>query len=264
MLGEAGRRLRLATFNLETLDDRPGGPTVEERAAVLRPQLLRLKADVLCLQEVNGQHAVRARGLRADEPRSAPEPPPHAPRRLLALDRLLEGTPYAGFERVFTRGPDGVGAADVHNLVILSRLPIVESRQIRHDLVPPPAWRALTAAPRPAAAEPVAWDRPILHAAIDLGAAGRLHVVNLHLRAPLAAAIPGQKEGAFAWRSVAGWAEGYFLASVKRAGQALEVRLLVDQLFDARGSGSPPAPSAPHPVNARGAGSPPAPTAPNP
>jgi hypothetical protein len=156
MIGGAAQRLRLATFNLESLDDRPGDPTVEERAAVLRPQLLRLDADVLCLQEVNGQH-----------------PSPHEPRELLALDRLLEGTPYAAFERVFTRGPDGVGAADVHNLVILSRRPIVESQQIRHDLVPPPAWRASSRRRRPGGgARDV--DRPI-RASIDLGAAGRLH-----------------------------------------------------------------------------------------
>ena len=32
---------------------------------------------------------------------------------------------------------------------------------------------------------------------------------------------------------MSGWAEGFFLAAVKRAGQALEVRLLVDRLFDA-------------------------------
>jgi len=32
---------------------------------------------------------------------------------------------------------------------------------------------------------------------------------------------------------VPGWAEGFFLAAVKRAGQALEARLLVDRLFDA-------------------------------
>jgi predicted extracellular nuclease len=31
---------------------------------------------------------------------------------------------------------------------------------------------------------------------------------------------------------MSGWAEGFFLAAVKRAGQALEARLLVDTLFD--------------------------------
>ncbi len=54
----------------------------------------------------------------------------------------------------------------------------------------------------------------------------------MHLRAPLAAFIPGQKTGPFNWKSVTGWAEGYFLAAVKRSGQALEARMLIDRLFD--------------------------------
>jgi hypothetical protein len=45
-------KLRIATFNLENLDDKPGQkPTLEKRISVMRPQLLRLKADILCLQE---------------------------------------------------------------------------------------------------------------------------------------------------------------------------------------------------------------------
>ncbi len=48
--------LRIATFNLENLDDKPGErPSLKERIAVLRPQLLRLRADVICFQEVHGQ-----------------------------------------------------------------------------------------------------------------------------------------------------------------------------------------------------------------
>ena len=38
------------------------------------------------------------------------------------------------------------------------------------------------------------------------------------------------------WKTLAGWAEGYFLSAMRRAGQALEVRLLVEQLFDADAS----------------------------
>jgi hypothetical protein len=57
-------------------------------------------------------------------------------------------------------------------------------------------------------------------------------VLNLHLRAPLAAFVPGQKLGHFAWKTVPGWAEGFFLAAIKRTGQALEARLAIDRLFD--------------------------------
>ncbi|HLF59482.1 MAG TPA: endonuclease/exonuclease/phosphatase family protein [Alphaproteobacteria bacterium] len=213
------RILRIATFNLENLDDRPGlQPGIDDRIRVLRPELLRLSADVLCLQEVNAQEAAG-----------------HGPRSLAALDKLLRGTPYAGFNRVVSKGWGGKGPADVHNLVILSRLPVLGERQYWHDFVPPPVWRMLSAVPAAKEAEPVAWDRPVLHATLALEgalAARPLHVFNLHLRALLAAFVPGQKKDSFTWNSVPGWAEGFFLTSLKRAGQALEARIAIDRLFD--------------------------------
>lgn len=206
---------RIATFNLESLDEDGGGPDLDARIAVLRPQLLRLDADILCLQEVNGQSDRK-----------------HAPRSLRALDRLLETTPYASFNSCFTKGRGGDGALDVHNLVVLSRFSILHSVQIHHQLIAPPHHRLATALPPSGVADPVSWDRPLLHAELELAPGRHLHVLNLHLRAPLAASIPGHKESAFAWKSTAGWAEGFFIAAVKRAGQALEARLLVDRLFD--------------------------------
>lgn len=211
--------LRLATFNLENLDDEPGAaPSLAERIRVLRPQLLRLRADVLCLQEVNAQ-----------------KPDPKGLRRLDALDRLLDGTPYEHYARAATKRRDGGDYLDVHNLVILSRLPILDSRQIWHDLVPAPLVARVTAVPAGGTPEPVEWDRPVLQAAIDLGQGRRLHVLNLHLRAPLAAFVAGQKVDAFTWKSVQGWAEGFYLAAVKRTGQAFEARLAADRIFDSEG-----------------------------
>ncbi|MGQ9365891.1 endonuclease/exonuclease/phosphatase family protein [Azospirillum sp. A39] len=207
------RSLRIATFNLENLDDKPGDPPFDQRCAILRPQLQRLDADVLCLQEVNAQRPVK-----------------REPRTLRALERLLRGTPYEGFALV---GGGRDGFADKHNVVVASRWPVAAHRLIRHELVPPPLVRMVTALPPRGAPEPVTWDRPVLHAEIDLPAGRRLHVFNLHLRAPLAAPVPGQKKGALSWHSVAGWGEGFFIASMKRAGQALETRLAVEQLFDA-------------------------------
>jgi endonuclease/exonuclease/phosphatase family metal-dependent hydrolase len=58
-------------------------------------------------------------------------------------------------------------------------------------------------------------------------------VVNVHLRAPLASPVAGQKTGPFAWRTAAGWAEGFYLATLKREAQALELRLLVDEMLSA-------------------------------
>ncbi len=77
------------------------------------------------------------------------------------------------------------------------------------------------------------WDRPILHVELDVRDNRRLHVINLHLRAPLGAPIEGQKLAPFVWGSVAGWAEGIFVATMKRSGQALEARLAVERVFDA-------------------------------
>ncbi len=206
-------KFRLATFNLENLG---GGEDVALRArlAGLRPQLERLEADILCLQEINAENGETG------------------PRRLETLDRLLAGTPYAGFARAVTLNDAGTDLRDVHNLVVLSRFPIRASRQLLNELVPPPSWRPLTARPPARAAHPVGWDRPILYARIDL--AGRpLHVVNLHLRAPIPAHIAGQKTGPWSWASIAGYAEGCFLAEMKRAGQAFEARLFIESLFDA-------------------------------
>ncbi len=200
-------RLRIATYNLENLDD--AGPLpLDRRLPVLRPALARLDADILCLQEVNAQE------------------PPHRPRTLAALDRLLAGTPYAGFHRAGTTSEGGDYPRDVHNLVVLSRFPIAAIDEVAHRRVPPFDWQWL-AGDRGA---PQRFERPILAVTIDVGRP--LHLFNLHLRAPLAVAVPGEKAGPFAWRSTAGWAEGYFLAAVKRQAQALEARLLVDDILD--------------------------------
>ena len=206
--------MRLATFNLESLDLPPRAPRpLPERAAVLRPALERLRADVVCLQEVNGQHVAGG-----------------SDRVLAALDTLLEGTPYATFHRAATTAPGGHGVADVHNLVTLSRFPIVATREVRHHLLPPASVTLVTADPPGVGPVQVGFDRPLLVCDIDVGGTG-LTVINLHLRAPLAALVPGQKLAPFVWRSVAGWAEGTYLAGLKRTGQALELRLVLDQLL---------------------------------
>lgn len=207
-------RLRIATFNLESLDERPEGPSLAARVDALAPLLRRIDADVLCLQEVNAQETAKRQ-----------------PRRFAALEAVLAATPYAAFHRAASGGPSG-RPADVHNLVTLSRWPIAEQRQIRHDLVQAPVYRLVTALPPAAAAMEVTWDRPLLYTAVSLPDGRPLHVLNLHLRAPLAAFVPGQKLAPFVWKTVGGWAEGFYLATMKRSGQALEARLFVDRLFD--------------------------------
>ena len=65
--------MRIGSFNLENLDDRPGlAPSLAERIPILRARLHRLDCDLLCLQEVNAQTVES-----------------QAPRRLRALERLI-------------------------------------------------------------------------------------------------------------------------------------------------------------------------------
>jgi endonuclease/exonuclease/phosphatase family metal-dependent hydrolase len=203
----------IATFNAENLDFRAREEALfARRREILVPLLTSLDADILCFQEVN-----------------APRPVKNAPRDFSHLDRLLSGTPYAGFHRAGSLRPGGDEPADVHNLVIMSRFPIVEIRQVHHDFIPSWNWRP----PMPEiAGESVAavFDRPILYARIE--ADGRsLHVLNLHLRAPRAAHLPAEKASG-RWKTSAGWAQGMFLAAQLRQTQALEARLLVESIFD--------------------------------
>ena len=211
-----GRGLRIAPFNVESLDDRSRSIDFDDRIAVLRPQLNRLRADVLCLQEVNA-HAERGSRQRS----------------LTALERLIADTEYADFHRAVSFSRGGERPADRHNLVILSRPEIVTHRQVWHHLVQPPLYAPVTQ--NPPAEQPVAveWDRPFLHAELSLDGGRRLHLFNIHLRAPRAAYLKGQKIAQGVWASVGGWAEGFYLAEMKRAGQALEVRLAVEAVFDA-------------------------------
>lgn len=216
--------LRIATFNVENLGKASvSDAAAEERLRLLRPQLLRLRADVLCLQEVDSQR---------------PERGGH--RRLDALDALLEGTPYRDFHRASTHSRSSGDLRDKHNLVVLSRHPISAQSQLMHGLVAPLRFCSLLAAQDvdndgavSEGGRPIEWDRPVLHVVLDVGIAKPLHIVAVHLRAPRAAFVEGQKADSQTWRTMQGWAEGFFIAAVKRAGQALETRLLVDSLFDA-------------------------------
>jgi endonuclease/exonuclease/phosphatase family metal-dependent hydrolase len=203
---------RLATFNIENLDWAPSREDeFEQRLAALAPILKALSADVLCLQEVDSQK----RGHHGD-------------RRFLALDRLFAGGPYESFHRVTSLRPGADAPSDVHNLAIVSRWPIVERRQLFHDIVKRWSWTP----PGEAAALSLAFDRPLLYARIALADGAPLHVVNLHLRAPRAVPLPSHNEEAQQAPSRA-FAEGQFLAAQKREAQALEARLFIEQIFDA-------------------------------
>jgi endonuclease/exonuclease/phosphatase family metal-dependent hydrolase len=206
--------LRIATFNVENLDDVPGQePTLAERIAVMQPQLFRLRADILCLQEVHGQEQEGS------------------PRQLTALQELLRGTPYENYHLTHTLTTAGE-AYDKRNLVVISRFPLLQTQQFRHSLIEKPRYRKVMAIPAEGQAKDVTWERPILYVTVDLGQGRTLHLLNVHLKSKIPVDIAGQKVDSYKWRTVPGWAEGYFLASMKRVGQALEARVLIDQIFD--------------------------------
>jgi len=206
-------RLRIATFNLENLDDQPNQhPTLVERIALMGPQLARLDADILCLQEVNAHKT-------------------NGQFQLTALDQFLAGTPYATYHQAAAFTPNGS-----RSLVIFSRFPVTDQEQVLHPLAPAPSYRRVTAIPADTAAHDITWERPTLRAVISLDATRVVQVVNVHLKSKLATDIPGQKvnpaDQFSPFRTASGWAEGSFLSSMKRVGQALETRMLLDRLFD--------------------------------
>ena len=206
--------LRIATFNVENLDDKPAqSPSLADRIAIMRPQLARLRADVICFQEVNGQEK------------------PNRPRAILALIQLIKDTQYETYHRVHTLSSNNE-AYDERNLVVLSRFPITSTQQLKHTLVKSPNYRYITALPTEQSSRSITWERPIFYVTLDLGNNRSLHLVNLHLKSKIPSTVSGQKINNFTWRSISGWAEGYFISSLKRVGQALEVRLLIDQIFD--------------------------------
>ncbi len=209
--------MRIATFNLENLDDGPDiDPPLAERIRIMRPQLERINADILCLQEVHAQEGESGRSLAA-------------------LDELLVGTQYAdGYQRR-TTGTTGGDLYRFRNLVTLSRLDITGSWIRRDADAGRPHYQFVTAIPPDDAADAIGWERPMLHTQIDLGCGRRLHVINLHMKSKIATSITGQKIDNFTWRSVSAWAEGSFVSSMKRVGQALQVRMLIDDIMDTDG-----------------------------
>lgn len=208
--------LRIATFNLENLDEGPNlKPTLEDRIHIMRPQLGRVSADILCLQEIHSQEANGARTLAA-------------------LDKLLDQTQYSGYYRSTTLTTSDILYAE-RNLVTLSRFPISSTEIIRDNSGPRPSYQMATADPPDTTANKLEWERPLLYTQIDLGTGKTLHLINVHLKSKRASNIPGQKINNYTWRTAASWAEGSFISAMKRMGQSLQARLLIDDIFDNQG-----------------------------
>lgn len=211
--------IRIATFNLENLDDGPNvDPPLAQRIEIMRPQLNRIRADILCLQEVHSQG-------------------PSGSRTLAALDMLLTGTDYANFNRETTTTMEGELYA-LRNLVTLSMFPVAGVQQIRDTDGRRPSYQMATAIPVDTTVNPVEWERPMLYTQLTLQSGATLHMINVHFKSKNASNIPGQKLDRYTWRTASAWAEGSFISAMKRVGQALQTRMLIDNIFDTNGEDS--------------------------
>lgn len=210
--------MRIATFNVENLDDGPegkNGAPFQERLPILRAQLERLRADVLLLQEVHGQTVE------------------DGSRQLRALARVLAGTRYEAYQQSSTTTLTGTVFAE-RNVVTL--IPpdwtVEETRQIRDRDMPTPRYDLLTDAPD-AGVKDIGWERPLLYVRTRPAEGEVLHLINCHFKSKNPTSIAGEGPENFMWRSAAGWAEGYFISSMKRVGAALGARVLIDRIFEA-------------------------------
>ena len=206
-------RIRIATFNLENFDEVAAGvrPSLAERIGLMKPQIIRLDADIICFQEVHGQE-------RSGQPRA-----------LLALSELLAETALEDAFVESTKTEDGE-VFNERNLVVATRHPVTDRQQLRNELVDPPMYQLLTAIPPATEPKPIRVERPILHVTVQVAGAP-LHIINVHLKSKIPFDVPGQKLDRFTWRTAEGAAEGSFISSMMRMSQALEVRRLVDAIL---------------------------------
>ncbi|MFN8492012.1 MAG: endonuclease/exonuclease/phosphatase family protein [Caldilineaceae bacterium] len=207
--------VRLATFNIENLDDNVHAkPPFSARLPVLQRALQRLNADLLCLQEVNS---------------------------MTALDKVIHGTQYESYFRAATDNDAVKNHGMAQNDVLLSRFPILESKPIPPQPDQFPLYRLLTAQPPAVQAQEIGWTRALLTATVQLTDTLKLHVISCHLKSKLPYEIPGQTEPAPGqkqfkrWKSAGAWAEGAFISSMLRMGQAAVLRNAVDAWFDQEG-----------------------------
>lgn len=225
--------LRIATFNLENLQDKTNDPKVvplEERIAVLRPQIQRLDAHIICFQEVIGQ--------KIDDSHND----------LRALKELLKDTPFKEVDfsnktMVSTTKKNGQVTLDQNMVTVVRpgfKMEIEKKGQYINKWIPEMQYRIITTDEKGKKVEevkPVIWDRPILHALVTIKDVFTIHIINLHLKSRQPVDIAGQKiklpgKNYEVWKTSIGWAEGYFISSMKRVGQALETRKLIDTILD--------------------------------
>ena len=196
--------LTIATYNVKDLFDSVDEPSelhLDRKLDVLAGVIRTVDADVLALQEVSSE---------------------------AVLDRLRERLPHAGSQlRYDTRI---VGSADARGIrcALLSRLPVRASKVHTAEKLDFPRFRETDPAPFGAR---IPLRRGIVHAEVDGGPFGTVHVLVLHFKSvrpvPLRAASGAPLEPETARER----AEGELRTMVWRASEALFVRGIVDDLF---------------------------------
>ena len=150
-----------------------------------------------------------------------------------ALDALLQGTDYDGWNKLYTTKDDGQTPLGLQNLVTVSRYELQDKQQYYNKLVGCLKWRKVTAVPPPQDAEDLEWPKPLLYCKVKLGNGAHIHTINVHMKSMKPTNIEGQQDPQkdYLWKTHEGWAEGYFISAVKRLGQALETRILLRNIF---------------------------------
>jgi predicted extracellular nuclease len=189
----------------------------------MQPQLLRMNADILCLQEINAQGNAGNMQLKD-------------------LTKLVNNTVYAGYNQAYAKKKNSNEPYQERNLVVLSKYPITSAEHIYDEDSSQPLYKTVTSAPPDLVAKKVEWERPIFHVTIDLGNGKVLHLIVVHLKSKIPTNITGQKINNYTWKSAAACAEGQFISAMKRVAQACNVRMLIDKIFDDAKNNNKPVP----------------------
>jgi len=186
--------LTLATFNLKDFFPQQG-LDFAGKVAWTTAMIARLDADVLGLQEVGPPEAVDALLARIDGYRS-----------------VVVGTPDAR----------GIRCA------VLSRLPITRSHVHTAEFLPFPVFQ--DADPPPFSGR-IPLRRGVVHARVDAGALGSVDVLVVHFKSRRSVPMKSASGAPLQPTTQHELAEGELRSMVWRAGEALYVRGLVDEVF---------------------------------
>lgn len=138
------------------------------------------------------------------------------------FESLIEGTQYADY----ARSPIDRSPGIERQQVILSRFGVRKVRLHRQETKV--SWVHANRG----VAQAVHWNRPIVEATVDLPGIGPTTFLALHLKSKRPSDVQHIDRGPDGlWPSLASHGEGTVLSSLKRVGQALEIRRRVDSLF---------------------------------